>query len=93
MLNDTYNLFGNGFCCQDKGYAKWVICCHRCDNETGANSDNGYTASKHFHVPAIFRSSWVPGAKTFYTLEVMGVRGKLHDKIYYAIHIEKIAGT
>jgi len=44
-----------------------------------------------FHyVPAIFRSSWVPGAKTFYTLEIMGARDKLHDKIYYAIHIEKI---
>ncbi|MEE9222503.1 MAG: thiol:disulfide interchange protein DsbA/DsbL [Nitrosomonadaceae bacterium] len=42
------------------------------------------------YVPAIFRSSWVPGAKTFYTLEVMGARGKLHDKIYYAIHIERI---
>ncbi|MEE8254436.1 MAG: thiol:disulfide interchange protein DsbA/DsbL [Nitrosomonadaceae bacterium] len=42
------------------------------------------------YVPAIFRSSWVPGAKTFYTLEVLGARGKLHDKIYYAIHIERI---
>ncbi|MFB3080498.1 MAG: thiol:disulfide interchange protein DsbA/DsbL [Nitrosomonadaceae bacterium] len=42
------------------------------------------------YVPAIFRSSWVPGAKTFYTLEVMGARGKLHDKIYAAIHIKKI---
>ena len=42
------------------------------------------------YVPAIFRSSWFPGAKTFYTLEVMGARGKLHDKIYYAIHIERI---
>ena len=42
------------------------------------------------YVPAIFRSSWVPGAKTFYTLEVMGARSKLHDKIYYAIHIERI---
>ena len=42
------------------------------------------------YVPAIFRSSWVPGAKTFYTLEVMGARGKLHDKIYAAVHIKKI---
>ncbi|MEE9579715.1 MAG: thiol:disulfide interchange protein DsbA/DsbL [Nitrosomonadaceae bacterium] len=42
------------------------------------------------YVPAIFRSSWVPGAKTFYALEVLGARGKLHEKIYDAIHIKKI---
>ena len=42
------------------------------------------------YVPAIFRSSWVPGAKTFYALEVLGVRNKLHDKIYDAIHVKKI---
>ena len=42
------------------------------------------------YVPAIFRSSWVLGAKTFYALEVLGARGKLHEKIYDAIHIKKI---
>jgi thiol:disulfide interchange protein DsbA len=42
------------------------------------------------YVPAIFRSSWVPGAKTFYALEILGERDKLHDKIYDAIHIKKI---
>lgn len=42
------------------------------------------------YVPAIFRSSWVPGAKTFYTLEILDERDKLHDKIYDAIHIQKI---
>ena len=42
------------------------------------------------YVPAIFRNSWVPGAKTFYTLEILGEREKLHDKIYVAIHIKKI---
>ncbi|MEE8150609.1 MAG: thiol:disulfide interchange protein DsbA/DsbL [Nitrosomonadaceae bacterium] len=42
------------------------------------------------YVPTIFRSSWVLGAKTFYALEVLGARGKLHEKIYDAIHIKKI---
>jgi thiol:disulfide interchange protein DsbA len=42
------------------------------------------------YVPATFRSSWVPGAKTFYTLEILDERDKLHDKIYDAIHIQKI---
>jgi thiol:disulfide interchange protein DsbA len=42
------------------------------------------------YIPAIFRNSWIPGAKTFYALEVLGERNKLHDKIYEAIHINKI---
>lgn len=42
------------------------------------------------YVPAIFRKSWVPGAKTFYTLEILDERDKFHDKIYDAIHIKKI---
>ena len=42
------------------------------------------------YIPAIFRNSWIPGAKTFYALEVLGERNKLHDKIYDAIHINKI---
>jgi thiol:disulfide interchange protein DsbA len=41
------------------------------------------------YVPTIFRKNWIPGAKTFYTLEILGKRHKLHDKIYDAIHIEK----
>ncbi len=42
------------------------------------------------YVPAIFRTSWVPAAKTFYTIEIMGITDKLHDKIYNAIHDDKI---
>tara|TARA_Y100001934_G_C12361333_1_gene780919 strand:+ start:1530 stop:2174 length:645 start_codon:yes stop_codon:yes gene_type:complete len=42
------------------------------------------------YIPTIFRKSWIPGAKTFYTLEILGKINKLHDKIYDAIHIEKI---
>ncbi len=40
-------------------------------------------------VPAIFRNNWVPGAKTFYTMESLGLTQTLHDKVYHAIHGEK----
>ena len=42
------------------------------------------------YVPAIFRPNWVPGAKIFYALEVLGTRDRLHDKVYDAIHLDKI---
>lgn len=42
------------------------------------------------YVPAIFRPSWIPGAKTFYALEALGERDRLHDKVYDAIHRDKI---
>jgi protein dithiol oxidoreductase (disulfide-forming) len=42
------------------------------------------------YVPAVFRANWIPGAKTFYALEALGVRDKLHDKVYDAIHLDKI---
>lgn len=42
------------------------------------------------YVPAVFRANWVPGTKTFYALEALGVRDKLHDKVYDAIHLDKI---
>ena len=42
------------------------------------------------YVPAIFRNNWIPGAKTFYALEALGVRDKLHDKVYDAIHLDNL---
>jgi thiol:disulfide interchange protein DsbA len=42
------------------------------------------------YVPAIFRGNWEPGAKIYYTLETMGGMDDLHDKIYDAIHRDKI---
>tara|TARA_Y100001936_G_scaffold252786_1_gene314102 strand:+ start:3287 stop:3937 length:651 start_codon:yes stop_codon:yes gene_type:complete len=42
------------------------------------------------YIPTIFRKNWIPGAKTFYTLEVLGKINELHDKIYKAIHVDKI---
>lgn len=42
------------------------------------------------YVPAILRDNWIPGAKTFYTLETMGALESLHDKVYHAIHDNKV---
>ena len=42
------------------------------------------------YIPTIFRKNWTPATKTFYTLEILGDKNNLHDKIYDAIHIEKI---
>ena len=42
------------------------------------------------YVPAVFRANWIPGAKTFYGLEALGLRDKLHDKVYDAIHVDKV---
>lgn len=42
------------------------------------------------YIPAVFRSNWIPGLKTFYALEALGERDRLHDKVYEAIHRDKI---
>jgi thiol:disulfide interchange protein DsbA len=41
-------------------------------------------------VPAIFRDSWVPGAKLFYALEAMGLNDKLNDAVFNATHKDRI---
>jgi thiol:disulfide interchange protein DsbA len=40
-------------------------------------------------VPAVFRDSWIPHARMFYTLEALGELGRLHQSVYRAIHVEK----
>ncbi len=42
------------------------------------------------YVPAIFRDNWIPGAKLFYSIESMGLMETMHDRIYDAIHRDKI---
>jgi len=37
-------------------------------------------------LPAIFRDSWTPLAKTFYTFEAMGLTERLHGEFFSAIH-------
>ncbi len=42
------------------------------------------------YVPTIFRPDWVSGAKIFYTIETIQETEVLHDKVYDAIHRDKI---
>jgi len=42
------------------------------------------------YVPAILRANWMSGAKLFYTVEVLKLTDTLHDKIFDAIHRDKI---
>lgn len=42
------------------------------------------------YVPAILRANWASAAKTFYAIEAMGIAASLHDKVYDAIHRDKI---
>jgi len=45
----------------------------------------------HFrYVPAIFRSNWIPGAKMFYAMDAIDGADILHDRIYDAIHRDKL---
>jgi thiol:disulfide interchange protein DsbA len=41
-------------------------------------------------VPAVFRDDWMPGAKLYYTLEQMGLLGRLHGKAFDAYHLENL---
>jgi thiol:disulfide interchange protein DsbA len=40
-------------------------------------------------IPAIFRESWIPHARLFYTLETLGELGRLHQTVYRTHHIER----
>jgi thiol:disulfide interchange protein DsbA len=41
-------------------------------------------------LPAIFRESWMPFAKMFYTFEAMGLTEKLHGDFFNAIHAQHV---
>ncbi len=40
-------------------------------------------------IPTIFRDSWVPHARLFYTLETLGEVNRLHQAVYHSLHVEK----
>jgi protein dithiol oxidoreductase (disulfide-forming) len=40
-------------------------------------------------MPGIFRKSWIPHAKAFYTAEKLGVLDKIHGPLFKALHREK----
>ena len=39
-------------------------------------------------MPAVFRPSWVPHARVFYTLEALGELDRLHQDVYRSYHVE-----
>ena len=41
-------------------------------------------------IPAVFRDSWVPLTKTFYTLDALGELDRLHGDVFEAIHVKQI---
>ena len=41
-------------------------------------------------VPVAFRDDFVPQQRLFYALDAMGLIGKLHNKVFAAIHVEKL---
>jgi protein dithiol oxidoreductase (disulfide-forming) len=40
-------------------------------------------------IPTIFRESWVPHARFYYTLEALGEIPRLHQAVYRAIHVNR----
>lgn len=41
-------------------------------------------------IPAVPTERWLPNARTFYTLEAMGLLDKLHGEVFDAIHIDRV---
>jgi len=41
-------------------------------------------------VPAVFRDSWAPHARIYYTLEQLGELERLHQKVYFSYHVEEL---
>lgn len=42
------------------------------------------------HLPATFRADWAPYTKIYYTEEALGLTGKLHAKVYDAVHLDML---
>ena len=43
------------------------------------------------HVPVVRHDTWVPLAKTYYTLEAMGEVERLHNAVYHSYHVEDLS--
>jgi thiol:disulfide interchange protein DsbA len=41
-------------------------------------------------IPAVPTERWLPAARTYYTLEAMGLLDKLHGEVFDAIHIDRV---
>ena len=40
-------------------------------------------------IPAVFRESWIPHARLYYTLEALGEIDRLHQSVYNALHLDR----
>jgi protein dithiol oxidoreductase (disulfide-forming) len=40
-------------------------------------------------IPAVFRDSWIPHARLYYTLESLDAVGRLHPQVYESYHVEQ----
>lgn len=40
-------------------------------------------------IPAVFRDSWIPHARLYYTLETLGAVDRLHPQVYESYHVEQ----
>ncbi len=41
-------------------------------------------------IPAILHTKWAPHARIYYTLEALGELPRLHSKVYYGYHVDKL---
>lgn len=41
-------------------------------------------------IPAIFRETWVPHVRIYYTLERLGELERLHQQVYFSYHVEEL---
>lgn len=42
-------------------------------------------------IPAILREGWAPHARIYYALEQLGELERLHQQVYYSLHVEELA--
>lgn len=42
-------------------------------------------------VPAIFRESWEPGARMYYSMQALGVLDRLHAELFRSVHLEHLS--
>ncbi|HIF51824.1 MAG TPA: thiol:disulfide interchange protein DsbA/DsbL [Thiotrichaceae bacterium] len=69
----------------------WYACPHCYDFEPYVNEwlENVPEDVTFRRMPGIFRKSWIPHAKAFYTAEKMGILDKIHTPLFHAIHRDK----
>ncbi len=69
----------------------WYACPHCYDFEPHVKEwlQNKPDDVEFRRMPGIFRKSWIPHAKAFFTAEKLGVLDKIHTPLFNAIHRDK----